>query len=522
MALESGDAVVVVDTASNRKVAEIPVGGRRDGVAFTPDGARAFVTNRLDDTVSVIDVDGRKVIATLKTGDEPHGCLTDAEGRRLYVLNTSSDDISVFDAQVAEVGQESERRQGALVAGAVAGRAADRRQQHAVALRRTASRSFPRSPPSRPTARTVEDRLVVPGANLMMGIAWHPSGEFALATLNRTKNLVPMTRLMQGWTITNGLGDHLARRARRRGAARRARLGLRRRDRRRLHPRRPLCAGDQLRHQSRGGRRCRQADRHSRNAPPKKSANTCSRTIPASRPSSSSSTSRPGAARAASGHPDGKRAYVADSLDDTSCVIDLERMEAAGRIDLGGPKSVTKARFGEQLFHSANITLPQAVLLSLLPSRRPRRRPHLRHRGRRHRRRTRWTTARCGASSTPRPSSGRAPTRACQRQCGARLAVFFTRLAPFTPEELAAVDYYITTIPRPPNRYRPLGSPLSHRRSAAAKSSSSERHQRRARDSARRPLRHLPFRRPTTPTGACMTSAPEPSATARASSTFRT
>ena len=46
---------------------------------------------------------------------------------------------------------------------------------------------------------------MVAGANLMMGVDWHPSGKFALATLNRTKNLVPMTRLMQGWTITNGL-----------------------------------------------------------------------------------------------------------------------------------------------------------------------------------------------------------------------------------------------------------------------------------------------------------------------------
>ena len=47
------------------------------------------------------------------------------------------------------------------------------------------------------------------------------------------------------------------------------------------------------------------------------------------------------------------------------------------------------------------------------------------------------------------------------RQCGARLAVFFTRVPPFTPEELAAVDNYICTIPRPPNRYRPLGAPLT-------------------------------------------------------------
>ena len=51
----------------------------------------------------------------------------------------------------------------------------------------------------------VEDRWVVPEANLLLGVAWHPSGEFALATLNRTKNLVPMTRILQGWTITNGL-----------------------------------------------------------------------------------------------------------------------------------------------------------------------------------------------------------------------------------------------------------------------------------------------------------------------------
>ena len=52
----------------------------------------------------------------------------------------------------------------------------------------------------------VADRIVVPQANLLQGIAWHPSGDFALFTLNRSKNLVPMTRLLQGWTITNGLG----------------------------------------------------------------------------------------------------------------------------------------------------------------------------------------------------------------------------------------------------------------------------------------------------------------------------
>ncbi len=53
---------------------------------------------------------------------------------------------------------------------------------------------------------TVVERSAVPEANLLLGVSWHPSGDFALFTLNRTKNLVPMTRMLQGWTITNGLG----------------------------------------------------------------------------------------------------------------------------------------------------------------------------------------------------------------------------------------------------------------------------------------------------------------------------
>jgi cytochrome c peroxidase len=47
------------------------------------------------------------------------------------------------------------------------------------------------------------------------------------------------------------------------------------------------------------------------------------------------------------------------------------------------------------------------------------------------------------------------------RQCGARLAAFFTRIQPFTREELQAVNDYTVTIPRPPNRYRTAGAELT-------------------------------------------------------------
>ena len=120
------------------------------------------------------------------------------------MLNTSSDDIWVFDAQSLQ-GDE------ALAAS---------RSPWALALSPDGRRllvtnmlaRFVRSAPAVSEVTVIDtDRADGraaprgPGANLMMGVAWHPSGQFALVTLNRTKNLVPMTRLMQGWTITNGL-----------------------------------------------------------------------------------------------------------------------------------------------------------------------------------------------------------------------------------------------------------------------------------------------------------------------------
>ena len=204
IACEASDSVVVVEVAAREKVAEIPVGGNPADVAFSPDGRRAFVSNRLDDTVSVIDATARRVIATLRVGDEPHGLMTDRQGKLLYVLNTSSDDISVFDAVALKWVKDlsAGRRPWSLALSPEGDR---------ILVTNTLSRFAFRAPfDSEVTAietgrGIVEDRLVVPGANLMMGVDWHPGGKFALATLNRTKTLAPMTRLLQGWTITNGL-----------------------------------------------------------------------------------------------------------------------------------------------------------------------------------------------------------------------------------------------------------------------------------------------------------------------------
>jgi hypothetical protein len=158
--------------------------------------------------------------------------------------------------------------------------------------------------------------------------------------------------------------------------------------------------------------------------------------------------------------PDGGRAFVANTLDDTLGVIDLAKMETAGTVDLGGPKTITKQRFGEQVFHNAFVTFHRqfscnschpdghvdgmaydiesdGIGIEPVDNR----------------------TLRGILDTAPFKWEGTNPS--LSRQCGARLAVFFTRLAPFTPEQLAALDYYVTTIPRPPNRFRPLGATMT-------------------------------------------------------------
>ena len=135
---EAAHSVIVVDTATRRKVAEIPVGGQPMDVTFSPDGRRAFVSNRLDDSRLGDRRGQRKVVATIPVGDEPHGVLTDRAGKYLYVLNTATEDISVIDTATLDGGQAAVGQPRPLGAGAVARRSADLRHEHVFAFRGTA------------------------------------------------------------------------------------------------------------------------------------------------------------------------------------------------------------------------------------------------------------------------------------------------------------------------------------------------------------------------------------------------
>lgn len=460
VACEASHTVIVIDIKTRKKIAEITAGHHCTDVTFSPDGTKAYVSNRLDDTVSVIDTSSREVVATVEVGDEPHGVLTDTTGQLLYVLNTSSDSISVVDTStLKEIKRLSASRSPWSMSMSPGG--------SLIYVTNNLSRFVEFRTPSISevtvidTAQAViQDRIVVPATNLLQGVDWHPSGEFALITLNRTKNLVPMTRLLQGWTITNGLGIVW-----RDGRTDQVLLD---------EPN--MCFPDPADVAitpdgrlalvtSSGSNRIAVID------VPKLIAMLKAASIHEREHVFPNHLGKPTEfviTHIATEHSprgiviaaDGKTAFAANALDDSLTVIDLDKLQAVERIDLGGPNVITKVRFGERLFHSADITFhrqfschschpdghidgltydiePDGIGISPVDNR----------------------TLRGILDTAPFKWEGTNPS--LQRQCGPRLAVFFTRIAPFTPEELSALENYICTIPRPPNRYRPLGAELT-------------------------------------------------------------
>jgi YVTN family beta-propeller protein len=460
VACEASDTVIVVDIASRTVLAEIETGGQPNDVTFSPDGSQAYVTNRLDDTLAVIDTRSRLVTQRVPVGDEPHGVICDSTGQRVYVLNTSADSVSVIDAAALT----EDRR---LAASRSPWSLALSPDGSRIAATNNLSRFVPFRKPSMSevtiidTRRAVvENRVVVPGANLMQGIAWHPSGEFALITLNRTKNLVPMTRLLQGWTITNGMGVIWSD-----GRVDQVLLD----EPHRCFPDAAdvaISPDGTLALVTSSGSDCVAAVDVTKLIAMLEEASPYERehVFPnhLGKPTQFVIKHIPtrNSPRGVVFSLDGRTAFVANALDDSITVIDVDRLEAVERIDLGGPTEITKVRYGERVFHSADVTFrrqfschschpdghvdgltydiePDGIGVSPVDNR----------------------TLRGILDTAPFKWEGTNPS--LKRQCGPRLAVFFTRIDPFNPEELSALDNYICTIPRPPNRYRPLGSPLT-------------------------------------------------------------
>lgn len=100
----------------------VPVGKTPNEVCISPDGKRAFVSNRGETTVSVIDLDTLAVVSTWNDPGmkNPDGCLLNADGSKLYVAAAANESVFVFSTvdgrKLAEIKTGGEPRRMLLSA----------------------------------------------------------------------------------------------------------------------------------------------------------------------------------------------------------------------------------------------------------------------------------------------------------------------------------------------------------------------------------------------------------------------
>src|SRR3990170_2670566 len=86
-AMKSGGEVWAIDTASYAVAARVPVGKHPAHVVLTPDGRFAYVTNGGENTVSVVDTEARKVVKTIGVGTVPIQVYATPDSKTLFVAN---------------------------------------------------------------------------------------------------------------------------------------------------------------------------------------------------------------------------------------------------------------------------------------------------------------------------------------------------------------------------------------------------------------------------------------------------
>lgn len=94
-----GKSESVVETSSNKVIANIPLSGRPIFDEFTLDSRFSFITLRDKATVAVIDVERLAVVDRIAVGSAPMGLDIGPDGRSMYVPNSGESTVSIIDTE---------------------------------------------------------------------------------------------------------------------------------------------------------------------------------------------------------------------------------------------------------------------------------------------------------------------------------------------------------------------------------------------------------------------------------------
>jgi len=102
------EIVTVIDTATDtvgRTVVVEPASSANtiDGIAMSPDGRYAYVSNLGSNSVSVLDTATNTIVKTVSVGTSPGGVAVTPDGAYVYVSNQGSNSVSVIDTASGKV-----------------------------------------------------------------------------------------------------------------------------------------------------------------------------------------------------------------------------------------------------------------------------------------------------------------------------------------------------------------------------------------------------------------------------------
>ncbi len=91
------NTVSVINTATNTVTATVNVGTNPSFIAISPDGSKAFVTNLSSNTVSVINTATNTVMGTVNVGANLYGIAISPDGSKTFVTHYNSNTVSVIN-----------------------------------------------------------------------------------------------------------------------------------------------------------------------------------------------------------------------------------------------------------------------------------------------------------------------------------------------------------------------------------------------------------------------------------------
>ncbi len=203
---QESNQIVVVNPREEKVVEKISVGERPHTVSLSRDGAYAYVSNQWADNIYRIDLDLMEVIDTLSGGSGPADMVISPDGKYLYCVNSYSSDISVFDLET-----DGEKRRLKAGNNPVSIAMVPDGSEVYVSSRRSVPVDHMTSPMTEMTVadtkyQRVTKRLRWKDAYIMENVNVTPSGDMAISTLIRPKNLIPAVQIERGWMMTHGIG----------------------------------------------------------------------------------------------------------------------------------------------------------------------------------------------------------------------------------------------------------------------------------------------------------------------------